>query len=186
MLINLISGDRPRSRILTIVLLAIFFGLLFAPFLFPGVRSLETAARISVFILLAASYDLLLGYTGVVSFAHTMFFGMGAYGVGLDQAQWMSIGFLATMSATMLLSSWVIEVFGQRVAYIATLIAFGAGAIMSATAVNMDTMIVGRVVQGAATVADRGGCCSEKAAAAAAGGCGTTATAVALFGRGAR
>ena len=31
--------------------------------------------------LLAASYDLLLGYTGIVSFAHTMFFGIGSYGV---------------------------------------------------------------------------------------------------------
>jgi hypothetical protein len=32
---------------------------------------------------LVASYDLLLGYTGIVSFAHTMFYGIGAYGVGL-------------------------------------------------------------------------------------------------------
>ena len=51
--------------------------------LFPGVRSLETAARICIFIVLVASYDLLLGYTGIVSFAHTMFFGIGAYGVAL-------------------------------------------------------------------------------------------------------
>ena len=33
--------------------------------------------------LLVASYDLLLGYTGIVSFAHTMFFGIGAYGVAI-------------------------------------------------------------------------------------------------------
>jgi branched-chain amino acid transport system permease protein len=32
---------------------------------------------------LAASFDLLLGYTGIVSFAHTMFFGIGAYGVAI-------------------------------------------------------------------------------------------------------
>jgi branched-chain amino acid transport system permease protein len=36
-----------------------------------------------VFILLVASFDLLLGYTGIVSFAHTMFFGIGAYGVAM-------------------------------------------------------------------------------------------------------
>lgn len=83
MLMSLISDDRPRSRILTAILLLIFLGLALAPFLFPGVRALETAAKIAIFIVLAASYDLLLGYTGVVSFAHTMFFGMGAYGVGL-------------------------------------------------------------------------------------------------------
>ena len=33
--------------------------------------------------MLVASYDLLLGYTGIVSFAHTMFFGIGAYGVAI-------------------------------------------------------------------------------------------------------
>ncbi len=57
--------------------------LAFAPFLFPGTRSLAVAARICVFIVLAASYDMLLGYTGIVSFAHTMFFGIGAYGVAI-------------------------------------------------------------------------------------------------------
>jgi branched-chain amino acid transport system permease protein len=34
-------------------------------------------------ILLVASYDLLLGHTGIVSFAHVMFFGVDAYGVAL-------------------------------------------------------------------------------------------------------
>ena len=83
MLVKLLSGDKPNSIVLTIVLLAILACLAFAPFLFPGVRSLETAARICIFIVLVASYDLLLGYTGIVSFAHTMFFGLGAYGVAL-------------------------------------------------------------------------------------------------------
>ena len=83
MLKILLSGDNPRSRILTILLLVIVVGLVFAPFIFPGTRSLNTAARICIFILLIASYDLLLGYTGIVSFAHTMFFGIGAYGVAL-------------------------------------------------------------------------------------------------------
>ncbi len=83
MLVNLISGDRPRSAILAILLLGVLVCLAFAPFLFPGVRALDTAATICVYILLVASYDLLLGYAGIVSFAHTMFFGFGAYGVAL-------------------------------------------------------------------------------------------------------
>ncbi|MDF0599644.1 branched-chain amino acid ABC transporter permease [Psychromarinibacter sp. C21-152] len=83
MLVNLISGDTPRSAVLTVLLLIVLVCLAGAPFLFPGVRSLETAATICIFILLVASYDLLLGYTGIVSFAHTMFFGLGAYGVAL-------------------------------------------------------------------------------------------------------
>ncbi|WP_306119783.1 MULTISPECIES: branched-chain amino acid ABC transporter permease [unclassified Roseitalea] len=83
MLIRLISGDTPRSPILAAILLIILLGLAFAPFVFPGTRSVDTAARICIFIVLVASYDLMLGYAGIVSFAHTMFFGIGAYGVAL-------------------------------------------------------------------------------------------------------
>ena len=87
MLHKLLSGDLPRSRILTAVLLLIVLGLLLAPFLFSGARPLNTAATICVYIVLVASYDLLLGYTGIVSFAHTMFYGIGAYGIGLALAR---------------------------------------------------------------------------------------------------
>lgn len=80
---RLLSGDTPRSRVLTGLIVGIVLALAFAPFLFPGTRSLDTAARICIFIVLVASYDLLLGYTGIVSFAHTMFFGLGAYGVAI-------------------------------------------------------------------------------------------------------
>lgn len=103
-MIRLISGDRPQSRILGAILLMILFALAFAPFLFPGSRSLETAARICIFIVLVASYDLLLGYGGIVSFAHTMFFGFGAYGVAIAVnrigTSWeaMGLGALAGMA----------------------------------------------------------------------------------------
>jgi branched-chain amino acid transport system permease protein len=83
----LLSGDMPRSRVLALVLAMIFLGLVLAPFIFPGTRSLSVAAKVAVFILLVASYDLLLGYTGIVSFAHTMFFGIGGYGVGIAAAK---------------------------------------------------------------------------------------------------
>ncbi len=80
---TIISGDPPRGRVLTLLLLAILVGLAFAPVLFPGTAALNVAAKICYFVVLAASYDLLLGYTGIVSFAHTMFFGIGGYGAGL-------------------------------------------------------------------------------------------------------
>lgn len=83
----LLSGDLPRSRALGALLVVLLVALAAAPFLFPGTRSLNVAAKVSVFILLAASYDLLLGYTGVVSFAHTMFFGIGGYGVAIAAAR---------------------------------------------------------------------------------------------------
>ncbi|KAA0547689.1 branched-chain amino acid ABC transporter permease [Bacillus sp. BGMRC 2118] len=39
--------------------------------------------QIFIFAVLAMSYDLLLGYTGIVSFGHAMFFGIGAYSTGI-------------------------------------------------------------------------------------------------------
>ena len=67
--------------------------LLFAPFLFPGTKALGVASRICIFVILVASYDLMLGYTGIVSFAHTMFFGIGAYGVAILLAKgWVGWG----------------------------------------------------------------------------------------------
>ena len=72
-----------QHPILRVLLLGLFLALAFAPFLFPGTKSVATASRICIFIVLAASYDIMLGYTGIVSFAHTMFFAFGAYGVAI-------------------------------------------------------------------------------------------------------
>src|SRR6186713_3534277 len=83
MLRTLLSDDTPRSRVLAALLVAVLVGLVVAPFAVSGPRALNTAATICVFVVLVASYDLLLGYSGIVSFAHTMFYGIGAYGVGL-------------------------------------------------------------------------------------------------------
>jgi branched-chain amino acid transport system permease protein len=83
MLFRILSGDLPRSRPLAALLLLIFLALAGAPFLFSGARALNVAATICILIVLVASYDLLLGYTGIISFAHTMFYGIGAYSVGL-------------------------------------------------------------------------------------------------------
>lgn len=92
---RLLSGDPPRSTLLALMLIAIVVALAAAPFLFPGPKALAVAAKILVFVILVASYDLLLGYTGIVSFAHTMFFGIGAYGVAIASvrldASWLSV-----------------------------------------------------------------------------------------------
>jgi branched-chain amino acid transport system permease protein len=95
MLNRILSNDFPRSRILAAVLVVLLLGLAFMPFIFPGVKALNVAAKILVFIVLVASFDLLLGYTGIVSFAHTMFFGIGAYGIAIASTRmgpgWSSI-----------------------------------------------------------------------------------------------
>ncbi len=80
---NLLSGDAPRGWPLRVLIALVVLALALAPFLFPGAKALSVAEKICVMALLAASYDLLLGYAGIVSFAHVMFFGIGSYGVGL-------------------------------------------------------------------------------------------------------
>ena len=120
MLNRLLSHDLPRSRWLAAALLLILVGLAAAPFLFPGSKSLNVAAKILVFILLVASYDLLLGYTGIVSFAHTMFFGIGAYGVAIASTRlgegWpaLAVGAGCALVVSLVLSM-VIGLFSLRV-----------------------------------------------------------------------
>lgn len=79
----ILSGDTPRSRVLSALLVLIVAVLAAAPFLFPGAKALNVASKICIFAALVASYDLLLGYTGTVSFAHTMFYGIGSYAIAI-------------------------------------------------------------------------------------------------------
>ena len=120
MLNHLLSGDLPRSRVLAVVLVIILAGLLLTPFIFPGAKALNVAAKICIFIVLVASFDLLLGYTGIVSFAHTMFFGIGAYGVAIALTRmgptWkaVAVGVAAALVISLALSL-LIGLFSLRV-----------------------------------------------------------------------
>ena len=116
----ILSGDQPRSRALSVLLIVIVLALALAPFLFPGAKAANVAANICIFALLAASYDLLLGYTGIVSFAHVMFFGIGAYGVAIALyglgASWgaLALGIVAALPVSVLLAL-AIGLFSLRV-----------------------------------------------------------------------
>src|SRR5207253_9543801 len=46
---------------------------------------LPLATEVVIFRLLAIAYNLLMGYTGLVSFGHSAFFGIGGYAAGLAQ-----------------------------------------------------------------------------------------------------
>jgi branched-chain amino acid transport system permease protein len=120
MLNRILSNDYPRNRVLAVLLIALLLGLAFAPFVFPGVKALSVAAKILVFLVLVASFDLLLGYTGIVSFAHTMFFGIGAYGVAIASTRmgpgWTAIlvGLAAALTLSFLLAL-AVGLFSLRV-----------------------------------------------------------------------
>ena len=120
MLTRLISNDFPRSRVLAVVLVLLLLGLAGAPFIFPGVKALNVAAKVLVFIVLVASFDLLLGYTGIVSFAHTMFFGIGAYGIAVATTNmgpnWtaLAVGIVSSLALSFVLAL-LIGLFSLRV-----------------------------------------------------------------------
>ena len=120
MLSRLLSHDLPRSRLLAVLLTAIVLALALTPFIFASTKALNVAAKIIVFIVLVASFDLLLGYTGIVSFAQTMFFGIGAYGIAIAASGlgpgWpaVALGTAAALAVSFALSL-VIGLFSLRV-----------------------------------------------------------------------
>ncbi len=63
-----------------IIIFAVLF-LLFLPFVTPY-KAL--ASQMLVFAIFAIGYDIAFGYTGLLSFGHAAFFGLGAYGTGLS------------------------------------------------------------------------------------------------------
>ena len=83
---RLLSGDRPGHPLVSALLLALLLGLAVLPFAAPGTKSMAAAGRICIFIVLAGSYDIVLGYTGIVSLAHAVFFAIGAYAVAIPLA----------------------------------------------------------------------------------------------------
>jgi branched-chain amino acid transport system permease protein len=88
--------DRFKSPyfFLRLLLLAFF---IFTPFLFHSFEILDVVLKIIIFSALVASYDIILGYTGIVSLGHVMYFGIGAYLVGIfvGKLGWISYGYLA-------------------------------------------------------------------------------------------
>jgi len=60
----------------------ILAALVFYPKIF-GIYYTNVFVTFAIFALFATSFNLLLGYTGLLSFGHAMFFGTGAYGTAL-------------------------------------------------------------------------------------------------------
>lgn len=88
-------------------LIPLFIFLLILPFVVEQLGStVSLATEIAIFMLLGFGYNLLLGYTGLVSFGHGAFFGLAAYGGALAQIHFfkgMLLPFLiGTLTATLL------------------------------------------------------------------------------------
>jgi branched-chain amino acid transport system permease protein len=99
-------ATRVRYRDLLIALAA-FVVLASLPLLFSSKALLDFVIRCSAFGLFATSLNLLVGYTGMISFGHGMFFGLGAYGFGLLMQKTgvpIPVAFLGTLAITALVA----------------------------------------------------------------------------------
>lgn len=100
-------ASRPTlARDLLIAAVALAF-LLVLPHLWPSKMVNDLVIRVSAFALFATSLNLLVGYTGMVSFGHGMFFGFGAYAFGLSMQRLgvsIPVAFLITVVSSALLA----------------------------------------------------------------------------------
>ncbi|MCM3691520.1 branched-chain amino acid ABC transporter permease [Neobacillus niacini] len=94
------------------IIIAAFLFLL--PFVYESRNMLILLTQIFVFAILAMSYDLLLGFTGIVSFGHAMFFGIGAYSIGIFMKRFepTMLHFIYAVLATILITAIVSFIVG--------------------------------------------------------------------------
>jgi branched-chain amino acid transport system permease protein len=110
---------------------AICLLLLFAPFWMNAIGGYtELATRIVVMGLAAMSLNFLLGFTGVLSFGHAAYFGLGAYGTAMAIKYWgvgsipaVGLGVIVATIAAMIIGALIIKLRGVYFAMVT--IAFG-------------------------------------------------------------
>jgi len=90
----------------------------------------QLGSRVLVMALAAMSLNFLLGYTGVLSFGHAAYFGLGAYGVGLtikylvsNTLLGMGVGVIAAIAAAAIIGMLIVHLRGIYFAMVT--IAFG-------------------------------------------------------------
>jgi branched-chain amino acid transport system permease protein len=109
-----IKGNRSSLIFLTVCVF-----LLLLPFVNDSRSLLILLTQIFIFAILAMSYDLLLGFTGIVSFGHAMYFGIGAYAMGIIMKKfeqtngYMLMAVVVTIILTSIVS-WVVGLLSLR------------------------------------------------------------------------
>jgi branched-chain amino acid transport system permease protein len=107
----------------TVLLLLCIFLLIF-PLISPNDFTLRVLIIASIYAILAASWDLLSGYTGQINFGHALFFGVAAYTAGLlnynmGWAPWATIplGALAAVFAGLIIGIPCLRLRGTYLAF---------------------------------------------------------------------
>jgi branched-chain amino acid transport system permease protein len=111
---SLQASWRPDRPIVTLVIWAL---LLAVPFWLPLVGGYTAlASRILIYALCAMALNLLLGFTGMMSFGQAAYFGLGGYGAGLTLIYLTHSTWLAVLAGTALggLAAFVLGAFVMR------------------------------------------------------------------------
>jgi branched-chain amino acid transport system permease protein len=98
---------KPRGNRDALIALAAFVVLALLPMVFSSKLLLDFVIRCAAYGLFATSLNLLVGYTGLTSFGHGMFFGLGAYGFGLMMQKTgvsIPVAFVATLAITFIVA----------------------------------------------------------------------------------
>ncbi len=73
---------------------------------------------------------------------------MGAFGIGQDEAQWLSTANLAAATVGMLMTSWMTQNWGIRAVVFWSMVAFFCASFVGGISPNVEIMVLARAVQG--------------------------------------
>ena len=109
-----VAGTGFRTRRIAIAVALV----LLASFPFAGATFYtELVTKVMILAIFAMSLDLIVGYTGMVSFGHAAYFGIGAYTLGLLAPKYEAASLWTTLPLSMLLAAlaaFVVGVFVVR------------------------------------------------------------------------
>lgn len=75
----------------------------------------------------------------------------GSLGISDAEVQWISTGFLAATTVSLLIAPWLSKAFGQRATYLGLLSVFIIASLIGGFATSLGAIVVARVLQGAMT-----------------------------------
>jgi len=101
----MIAGSFTREALIAVIVLAI---LILIPFFSDSSAVVDFGIRLAAFAVFATSLNMLVGFGGMVSFGHALYFGAGAYSFGLIMQHFqlpiplaflLAVGFCVTVAA---------------------------------------------------------------------------------------
>lgn len=105
-------------------------------------------AHLSLAVLLAALFLTILNETTVAVALPLI---AADLDVPLSQAQWLTTSFVLTMAVVVPLNAWMQARWQVRTLFVVAMLLFVAGSAVAATGTHLGVMLMGRVLQGAAT-----------------------------------